>query len=128
MAFMTPDAIKAVRIKDSKVITIERIGKEVRIIQMSAEAQDLSAALHEQINAGARPKRDAIIFMFEHALAELDGTPLTAEDAKLIFSLLDIPSVTALTNLIVDFMNIKRRLEQQPGEPAQELTPAEKKG
>ena len=127
MPFLTEAEIKALRIRDSKVITIQSIQKEVRLIKVRAEAQNRSLELHEEIKAGKRPSTDAILFLFENGLAQLDGTPLTAEDARVIFSFLELDELTTLANTIGD--NLRSHVKgKQSAEPPPELTPSEKKG
>lgn len=125
MAFMSPAEVKAVRLRGSKPIIIEGLNKEARIIKMGADAQNRSAELQAEIAAGKRPRNDSILFMFENALAEPDGTPLTADDAVQLFKLLDLPELTKLVNDIAAHMGASVKVTQ--GAPAVELTPAEKK-
>lgn len=125
MAFMTAAEIKAVRCKGSKVVVLEGLDKEVRIIKMAAEAQLASQELQAAVKEGKRAKSDMLRFMLEHALADLEGTPLSAEDAAQIFQLLSMPALSKLVTEIGALIG-EGSVKTSEEAPA-ELTPAAKK-
>lgn len=124
MAFMTPAEIKAVRLKDSKVVTV--LGKQVRVIQMASAAQMKSAELNQEILAGRKKTSDSFLFFLEHGLSNLEGDRFTAEDAAIIYELLPQPELISLVEEITALVGKvpMKKLETPPAE----LTPAEKKG
>lgn len=127
MAFMTPAEIKAVRLKGSKVVTIEALGKEVRIIKMASAAQMKSAELNEEVRAGRKKTTDTFLFLLEHGLSDLEGNPLTADDAKTIFELLPQSGLLSLVKEISTLIGGDVVVRKASDEPAVEQTPAEKK-
>lgn len=123
MAFLTPEQIRAVRIKGSKIVMLAGIEKEIRIIKMSSGKAIESQELQQEIRQGKKSQSDMIRFMFENTLAEIDGTPITQEDAVVLFNLLP---VDGLSNLVLEINQLINVPSKEPA--AEPMTAAEKKG
>ena len=93
MSFLTPEQIRAVRIKGSKIIKPEELDKEIRVIKMSSNSTLVAKDLQTEVNAGKKSQSDLMIYMMENALADLDGNKISHEDAALLFDLLGIDAI-----------------------------------
>lgn len=104
MSFLSPEQIRSVRIKGSKVVNIEGLGKELRVLKMSSGAAAGAGLLQEQVKAGVKPNSALLVHMLAHALSDLDGTLLGVEDAQMLFDLLPMEAVVTLVNEVSALM------------------------
>lgn len=100
MPFLTAEQVKAVRLKNSKVIPIEGLdGRSIRLLRLSSSAAFLMRELRKQIADGTKTDKDLFLALLEHGCADEEGTPLTAEDAQQLFEVLPVDEIK---NLVTD--------------------------
>lgn len=134
MSFLTPEQVRDVRIKGSEILKLEELNdKEIRVIKMSSSRQLEAGLLQEARALGKASQADVLLYMLQHSCADMAGNPLTADDARTLFDVLSLSTVTMLVNKATAL--IKKSTEgipsSAPGEAtidAVPLTDAEKKG
>lgn len=127
MAFLTPEEIKAIRSKGSKVVRLESIDKDIRLIKMSSSLALEAEELQEDVKSGKKNRSALMLFMMQHACTTLEGEPLTEPDARALFELLPLSDISLMVNEIAALMGGKAKVIDPNAEPAPELTPLEKK-
>jgi hypothetical protein len=107
MAFLTPEQIKAVRVKGSTKHELERLGKAVLIVHMSADAALEMRAFQKKMgtpdqvaDSGAKTQRDLFVHMLTQAIATEDGELLGKADAELLLRTLNMGEVTRLIDAV----------------------------
>lgn len=97
MSFLTAEQVKAVRLKDSKLIPIAGVeGKSIRLLRMSSSAALQMRELRTQIANGTKTDKDLFLLLLEQGCADETGTPLTGEDAQQLFEVLPIDELSKL--------------------------------
>lgn len=107
MAFLTPEQIREVRCKGSRLIAVDEIGKSLRLLKMSGACATKAEEFQTEVEAGKRKKTDLFHFMLQNVCADEAGNLLTPDDATTLVELLSLESLTKLLAEINDFLSIK---------------------
>lgn len=99
MAFMTPEQMAEVRLRNSKPVLIEELGRTIRIVKLSAakavEAQQLQSDASALKGQGPA-LRALMLFMLQAACADEHGKMLDLESAEQILELVPLDSMLKL--------------------------------
>lgn len=96
MAFITPEQARAVRLKGSRVIRVDELDRDLRLLKLSGAAAMKAEALQAEVTEGKKTKLDLFEFLFQHAYADEHGVPLTHDDAQTLTGLLSLEALTRL--------------------------------
>lgn len=105
MPFLSPEQIRAVRIKGSKLVAIEEIDRSLRVVRLASGAALEAEELQKAVRDGSRKRHELVLFMLEHALADEQGNMLSAQDARTLFDLLPMSVVSKLVNEVATVTN-----------------------
>ena len=104
MSFLSPEQVRAVRVKGSKIIKPDELEKEIRVIKMSSSATLAAKEIQEAVKNKTKSQSELMVFMMENALADLEGNRISHDDALQLFDLLSIEAigkiVTEISSLI----------------------------
>jgi hypothetical protein len=105
MAFLTPEQIKAVRVKGSTKHLLERLEKTVLIVHMSADAALEMREFQKKGDASDQKSQRALfVHMLTQAIATEDGDLLPKSDAELLLKTLNMGEITKLINKVNELL------------------------
>lgn len=100
---LTQEQIRAVRLKDSEVVKLDRLGISVRVVMMGSSA----ALTIRDLQGSPGPTKDAQLFplLLKGGLVQESGAPLTDADVEELVSVLSIDELM----LLIEKVNSKVR-------------------
>lgn len=108
MPFLTEEQVRAVRLKGSETIKLERLEKSIRVVLVSGnkafEIRELQSLTDAKTPKG---QRAIFMFMLEAACADDEGNLFTHADAEQLFDVLSLEEVTQLVNKVSDTLGIQ---------------------
>ena len=110
MAFITPEQVKAVRLKGSKLITLESIDRSVRVVKMASGRALESGELNAEVKSGKRRQSELMLFLLEHACADEAGNMLTHDDAATLFDILPMNELVTIVNEVNALLQVSMKV------------------
>lgn len=99
--FLTPEQVRAIRLKGAEDYPLERIGKTLKVIPVSgSKAMEIRERQAELDPNTPRGQRELFLFLLAAACADETGDALTADDAATLLDVLSIEEVSALINRV----------------------------
>lgn len=104
MSFITPEQVRAIRMKGSNVVKLEELDKEIRVIKMSSGGALEAAEITELVKVGKKTNRDVLLFLISNACADLEGNLISYDDAVVLFNVLPMASLSKLIDEVNKLM------------------------
>lgn len=100
MSFLTADEVRAVRIRDSKLVPIVGTARAIRVVNMAASSGPLIQDLQLEIAAGTKKQTDLFLFMLQASCADEKGDLLTEADARELYGTLTQDEILGLISVV----------------------------
>ena len=110
MPFLTQEQVRAVRLKGSTVVPVDRLGKGIRVALVSGSR----AFQLRELQQAAAKERDVFVFMLQAACVDDDGNPFAREDAEQIFDLLTMDELASIVSEVTKSLGGKAKASQAP--------------
>lgn len=102
MAFLSPEEVIAVRIKNAKKFPIEGTTKSFLIVKMAGDRALEVTKITEKIGSGELEQKDLYLHFFQYACAEETGALFSIDDAKQLLGTLGVADLMKLAEIIQD--------------------------
>lgn len=106
MAFLSPEKMREIKARGSKIVHLEEIGQDLRLLKMSATSTLQADELQSAIKRGEKRNEDFFRFLFENVCADgQTGEKLSAQDVADLMSTLSLDGFTKLLNEVTAFIS-----------------------